>query len=259
MMAINLVGFGQNRVDLEGTEKFEIKSIHVNDTFEAWVALPLGYTQSSQQYKTLYVLDANVTFGMIRDMQTLISFEPGNPPLIIVGIAYAGLSEWIGKRSRDYMAKAMPNLPGSGGADKYLTFLENELIPEVEKRYRSSEERVIYGHSTAALLGLYSLIKKPDLFKGYILTSPSVDEDDQFTLSQMTKWEPNLNFKSRVYATVGSLEKESTQKAIGQLNQIMKSKATGNLSYESGQVQGTHMNSMAQAFINGLLFVNKRQ
>jgi len=250
----------QGQVNLEGTERIEIKSTDIGENYELWVSLPFGYAQSTQTYKTLYVLDANVTFGMIRDIQTLMSFEPGNPPLIIVGIAYSGLNEWIGKRSRDYMANQVATIPGSGGAGKYLSFLESEVIPAIEKRYRATDERIIYGHSTAALFGYYSLAEKPDLFKGYILTSPSVDEDAGYTLAHMKEWvKPSTSKQIRVYTSVGTEEKMATQNAVAQLNTIMMARQETALTYQFENVKGTHMNSMAQSFINGLLFVNKVQ
>ncbi len=63
--------------------------------------------------------------------------------------------------------------PGSGGGKIFLSFLEQELIPFVEKEIGESADRLLIGHSFGGLFALYTLFEKPTLFDGCIAISPS--------------------------------------------------------------------------------------
>lgn len=256
MTNLNLLA-QEKSVQLANTEQFTLHSTAVNDDFEIMVGLPFGYERTDTSYKVLYVLDANVTFGMVNDIQTLISFEPENPAMIIVGIGYKDFGNWIQKRARDYMPSAVSSTPGSGEADKFLSFLEKQLIPEIDKRFRTNGSKLIYGHSTAALFGLYTLFQRPGLFDGYIITSPSVDEDNGFS--------HNL-FKSssstkpvRVFTSYGSREKASFQSAYKSFLEVFQAWKGREVILKSEEFDASHMSSMAPAFVKGLEFVNKNE
>ncbi|GAB4229468.1 MAG: hypothetical protein Tsb0034_01060 [Ekhidna sp.] len=242
-----------SQVSLENTHQFQIESAEVSEAYTISVALPFGYSGNENSYKTLYVLDANVTFGMVRDIQTLISFEPENPPLLVVGIGYKNLNDWIRKRSRDYKpSEAQPE-----AVDRFIRFLDNELLPHIDSTYRTSDERLLYGHSSAGLLGLYAMTQKNDFFDGYIMTSPSVDEDGGITLARLKQADLQFSKPTRLYLSIGSKEKASLQTAYSELEATLKNADSSNLTYISERVDATHMASMAPAFIKGLQFVNK--
>src|SRR6185436_14646765 len=90
------------------------------------------------------------------------------PDLIVVAIPNGR-----GMRNRDLTPASLHqegNEDGSmgtgemGRGDRFLDFLQQELIPYVEKQYRTTQERILAGHSRGALLVLESLLSKPDLF-----------------------------------------------------------------------------------------------
>lgn len=254
----NLTLLAQEKpVQMANTQQFTLHSTAVNDDFEIMVGLPFGYSQSDSRYKVLYVLDANVTFGMVNDIQTLMSFEPENPAMIIVGIGYKDFGNWIQKRARDYMPSAVSSAPGSGGADDFLSFLENQLIPEVDKRFRTNGSKLIYGHSTAALFGLYTLFQSPGLFEGYIITSPSVDEDNGFS-SNLFKSSPRSIKPVRVFTSYGNREKVSFQSAYKSFLEVFQAWKSREVIFKSEEFDASHMSSMAPAFVKGLEFVNSK-
>jgi predicted alpha/beta superfamily hydrolase len=57
-------------------------------------------------------------------------------------------------------------------ADRFLLFIQEELIPLIESGYQV-EERILYGHSFAGAFTIYSMIQKPGLFDRYIASSPT--------------------------------------------------------------------------------------
>lgn len=246
-------------VQLANTQQFTLHSDAINDDFEIMVGLPFGYGRSDTRYKVLYVLDANVTFGMVHDIQILLSFEPENPPMIVVGIGYKDFTNWIQKRARDYMGHEVSTAPGSGGAGKFLQFLEKQLIPHIDKTYRTTDSRLLYGHSTAALFGLYTIFQTPDLFEGYIITSPSVDEDDDFSVRKMTLTSSTPSRPIKVYTSYGSREKTSFKTAYQRFLESFKSWEKRGIKIKSEEIEASHMSSMAPAFIRGLQYLNRTQ
>jgi predicted esterase len=101
------------------------------------------------------------------------------PALIVVGIGNTD-------RTRDLTPSRakVESYPTSGGGDKFLEFIQSELIPEIEKRYRTAPYRIFAGHSFGGLLAIHALITRPDLFNAYIAVSPSLQWDDGRTLHE---------------------------------------------------------------------------
>ena len=56
----------------------------------------------------------------------------------------------------------------------FLAFLSDELMPFVEQRFRTTDERSIAGYSFGGLFALYTLFTRPGLFRRYLACSPSV-------------------------------------------------------------------------------------
>ena len=138
-----------------------------------FVHRPPGYGESTATYPVLYLLDAygrNSSSGP--DFQTVakqvdtMSLE-GIPPMIIVGVVNT-------HRSRDMLPIKTRVYSESGGADKFLAFLTEELIPHVDANFRTSGERILYGRSDSGLFTLFALLEKPDAFSGYLSSSPTV-------------------------------------------------------------------------------------
>jgi uncharacterized protein len=66
----------------------------------------------------------------------------------------------------------------SGGADKFLRVVKEEIIPFVDHSYRTNQDRALAGHSFGGLFCAYVLFHHPDFFNRYLISSPSLDWDD---------------------------------------------------------------------------------
>jgi hypothetical protein len=186
-----------------------------------------------------------------------LAFEAKHPSVIVVGVAYKSTNDWMRNRGRDLM----PNYSGISGdksVSKFHQFISLELIPHINKKFKTKQtENILYGHSSGAVYGLYSLFKDPNLFKSYILTSPSVDEDSGFIVDLENKYYSKFKeLNANLYTSIGSEEKESFNKIYSQFIESLKKREYINFRLNSDAVLGTHMSSMAQAFINGFHFIN---
>lgn len=116
--------------------------------------------------------------GMLEDflhVAGLLQVGAGNGtvrPFLLVGIENT-------QRRRDLtgpteVAKDRSIAPVVGGSQAYRNFIRHELMPEVEKRYRVTNERAIVGESLAGLFVIETLALEPDLFDTYIAIDPSL-------------------------------------------------------------------------------------
>ncbi len=85
---------------------------------------------------------------------------------------------------------------GGGGAANFKRFLSAELIPLVEKTYRTDGFRTLSGHSAGGQFVLYTLTSEPALFRAYVALSPSLDWDGRLparSLKKALETAPSLN------------------------------------------------------------------
>jgi hypothetical protein len=106
--------------------------------------------------------------------------------LILVAIANTDRSRDLTPTHADvkHSDGSVDPIPTSGGADKFLDFMQTELMPEIEKRYRTEPYRIIVGHSLGGLLVVHALFARPELFQACIVSSPSLWWDDFWVLRE---------------------------------------------------------------------------
>ena len=133
------------------------------------ISLPEKYEPSRQIYPVLYVLDAEGKTLFQNCVSTVsdLNTEAFVPQMIVVGI-------WNTNRNRDMIPVAIPHRPGSGGSEKFLDFIEDELMPYIKANYRASDYSILYGMSNSALFAVYALLEKPKTFKAFIASSPMI-------------------------------------------------------------------------------------
>lgn len=136
------------------------------------VSLPVGYASSgAQRYPVLYVLDGDEQFPLAVATTRFLASQGEIPEMIVVGIDNT-------VRVRDFTQTDWPEMwVGGGGADNFARFLGKELLPKIEGDYRTDGYRIIEGHSSGGQFALHALAAHPELFRAYIVLSPSLDWD----------------------------------------------------------------------------------
>jgi hypothetical protein len=87
-------------------------------------------------------------------------------------------------RNRDFLPVHVDRIPSSGGAEKFLGFLSEELVPYINENFRSSGFNILLGHSFGGTFAVYSLLTEPDLFTGYIAVSPALQFADNYLVNK---------------------------------------------------------------------------
>lgn len=164
-------------VTVAGSEQREIVSAKTGTRYELLVSLPDGYAANQQRYPVLYVLDG-WHFPLLAFMQNNNRFSKRMPPVIVVTISH-GAKNVMALRGHDFTPSPVADVPGSGGAAEFLAFIEHELIPLVDKAYRSDvTDRALLGHSHGGLFAIYAMQQRPTLFQRIVSVSPTVGWDE---------------------------------------------------------------------------------
>jgi len=242
------------------SEARSLVSSVVGQEFRIPVWLPPSYAQSERTYPVLYVTDSNLMFGMATDAVALLLFGQEIPEIIVVGIAYPMQSydDWARIRRRDLTPTAMPDRPGSGGADRFLTFLRTELFPFIETNYWvDPADRALFGYSLGGLFTLYTLFSQPSLFRRYIAGSPSVKWDASTLLQVEAAYAvEHRTLPATLFMSSGSLEVNpkaiDTLSAVQNFDAILRGRHYDGFHHEYLVFDGeTHLSGVAPALVRG--------
>jgi predicted alpha/beta superfamily hydrolase len=167
------------------------------------IYLPNSYqNDTTKTYPVIYLLDGSKDedFIHISGLVQFGSFSWINmlPESIVVGISNID-------RKRDFTYPSNnkldnEELPTSGGSEKFINFIEQELQPYISNNYRVTETKTIIGQSLGGLLATEILFKKPQLFNNYVIVSPSLWWDDESLLKLTPK--PYTD-KKNIFIAVG--------------------------------------------------------
>lgn len=165
---------------------FRHESKSVGRPFHIYVAFPESYAAQPQaRYPVVFLLDGDSTFPILATYHLFLNYDEGVPQAIVVGIAYGSFDPATNKRDYDFSAPAADATKEQGGAPAFQAFLKQELIPEIDRRYRTDPaRRVLFGQSRGGYMILYSAFTDPDLFWGRIASNPSFDPGRELFFSK---------------------------------------------------------------------------
>ncbi len=224
----------------KGIDVWRIHSTTIGEDFTVYALKPPGYDTSKQTVGVLYMTDGdwNMTvamncFNMLR--QDYDTHEP-----LIVGIGY-GTGE--NKRVRD--------LDPENGGPKFLEFIEKEVMPFVAKKYRTNDERAIYGYSMGGMFATYVLFTRPELFDKVLIGAPG---NNGRLLMPAARAYKGSDLKNEVFVGVGAFERETTAN-VDSFTTYMKQKKYPGLKIRSKITpEGGHGAALAQVMQYALFY-----
>jgi len=167
-------GFTQGRPFVLGvTEQIHSKELSQNRLLNIY--LPDGYdTAKTAKYPMIYLLDgsADEDFIHVVGVVQFLTMIEAMPKTIVVGVANID-------RRRDFTFPTTIDsdkraYPTTGGSEKFISFLENDLEPYIQHKYRTNDIKTIIGQSLGGLSATEVLLKHPNLFNNYVIVSPSL-------------------------------------------------------------------------------------
>jgi predicted alpha/beta superfamily hydrolase len=172
-----------------------------------FVRLPAAYNDKSRiDYPTVYLLDGGITYPMLSAYYHYLLMGKEVPTAILVGISYGTDQFSEGNyRSTDYTAPSEER-DHWGGAAVFQKLLQDELLPLIEKNYRSDAgKRVIFGQSMGGQFVLFTALTRPELFWGHIASNPALHRNLPFFLQWQGKEEMPVS-ATRLFVSSGEFE-----------------------------------------------------
>jgi predicted alpha/beta superfamily hydrolase len=179
-----------------------IHSKILNTTRRVRVVLPAGYNKSArvkQQYPVIYLFDGDALCKRVIAVLKQLKEETTDgiyPEMIIVAVS-----------NRDRASDLTPTnsligpegnrldmLKNSGGSEKFIAFIERELMPYIESAYPTSRYKMLMGYSLGGLTVMNILINQTKMFDAYIAIDPSMWWDNRKVLEKAQEQFKNKNF-----------------------------------------------------------------
>jgi len=193
-----------------------IKSTLLDETRHISIYLPADYAYSQAKYPVLYLLDGGTHLQHASGAVDYLHSRGSIPDIIVVAIHNID-------RTRDFSPVHVESAPTSGGAEKFLGFLSKELVPYMDKSYRTAGFDILLGHSFGGTFIGYTLLAEPDLFDAYLAVSPALMYADNFVVNKTSEKLKPFKDTKYFYMTVGNEERYF--ETLEEYASIMKEKA----------------------------------
>ncbi|UCF20053.1 MAG: hypothetical protein JSU87_01180 [Gemmatimonadota bacterium] len=183
-------------------ESFSMHSNVLGEDRRILVYTPNGYEGSGATYPVMYLLDGDAHFHHTTGIIDFLSRNGQMPQLIVVAVPNTD-------RTRDLTPVTATDtanrFPTAGGADNFLSFLADELMPYVNANYRTAPYSILVGHSFGGLFAAYALLERPDAFDAYVSISPSLWWNDGAMIAEAEDFFANHDDADAfLYMTMGN-------------------------------------------------------
>ncbi len=204
------------------TETFNLKSVLNKRTYKVQVALPSSYNKE-KKYPVFYFLDGYYAFPIAAEAMKVHKMGNAIKEFILVSIAGDETNDydWLAKRwtdytfsqkiSKDSTYSKMWNFksPGliSGGGETFYSIIKNEIIPFIDSKFSTTNERGISGHSLSGLYVAHILFKNDGVFTKFGINSPSFSFwDNDIMDAEFDYAKNNSKLNAKVFLSIAELE-----------------------------------------------------
>ena len=232
------------QVSLAGTEHRTLTSAKIGQRYDLLVSLPNGYATSGQSYPVLYILDG-WHFPLMTFLQNNNVYSKRMRPVIMVNVSHGSTPDVMALRARDFTPTKTSREAASGGAAAFLDFLEHEVIPFVDRTYRTiPSDRGLLGHSYGGLFALYALEQRPALCQRIVAASPALDWDNRLLFAAARRQLRSLPSPVRLDLSVGDEDEFGFAKDTIAFAKLLDELKPAGLNYRFTLYRGENHNSV---------------
>jgi len=222
-----------------------------------FVALPASYAWGSERYPVIYLTDAAWNFAHTRSSAQFLARNRMIPEVIIVGVTNPDRTRDLYATRADFKHNGRTiRFPTSGKADAFLEFLGRELIPWVERSYRTSELRILAGHSAGGTFALHAMRAKPDLFQAVIAASPWLAWDEKKELRELIPFVSTPNMRVRTLFLSHAHETADMKPDVDALVTALKQRSDSVVNWVAHEYSDeTHDSDALKSYYDGLRMI----
>ena len=184
----------QNNPFISGFEK-TMPSPILGTQRTAWIHIPNinrgNENTGKEHYPVIYLLDGDENFNDIVSMTEFMSNAGICPPMIVVGILHQSRMAELTFGTD----KETPGVVGNG--EKFILYLEKELMPYIESNYPTASYKIFIGHSVGGLAVVNTLIHHQNLFNAYISLDAALWWNNQQIVKDAKVILANNNYKGK--------------------------------------------------------------
>ena len=204
------------------------------------ISLPHGYENNDANYPVLYLLDGLGNIKHEIGTVELLTDSGVIPPMIIVAIESLDRSRDLTPSSAGqgvYGGIGDSGIAQSGGAPKFLQFLEEELIPYIESNFRTYPYRLLEGHSFGGLFSTFALMEKPDIFDAFIIQAPALWwNKEEMTANAKLFFNSQTNLDKTIYFGIGGGDGWGMRQELKRYVQVIEENTPKSLRWKHEEV-----------------------
>lgn len=162
---------------------------------KVWIHIPKSNggdkIKDRGHYPVIYLLDGSENFNTVVSITEHMAESNLCPPMIVVGILHQN-------RLVDLTTgtdKELPNVVGGG--EKFMAYIEKELIPYIEANYPTTSYKTFIGHSLGGLTVVNTFLHNPNLFNSYVSLDASLWWNNQKPVKEAKTILPTQNYKGK--------------------------------------------------------------
>ena len=221
------------------------------------VALPESYGRGADRYPVVYLTDANWNFAHTRSSAQLLARNRLIPEVIIVGVTNPDRTRDLYATRANFTRNGQTiQFPTSGKADQFLDFVERELIPWVERSYRTSGLRVLAGHSAGGNFALHAMRTRPDLFQAVIAASPWLAWDEKRELRELLPFVSSPRLRVRALFLSHADETADMKPDIDAVVAVLRQRGDSSVRWVAREYPDeTHDTDVLKSYYDGLRMI----
>ncbi|MGX5200614.1 alpha/beta hydrolase [Aliikangiella sp. IMCC44632] len=203
-LALSSVSYAKESIILGTSDSLDSKIMGENRPY--MVYLPPSYDIAKNSYPVIYLLDGDIHrfkgfVGVLESLST-DTLERQVRESIVVSIPNtnrerdltpSSLKEW------KFKGRILDTFEKTGNANQFANFLEKELIPNIESKYRASNQRVLVGESFGGLFAANELLHSTSIFTDYLIIDPTALWDNDYLNRTLNSKDRTSKFNSNIF------------------------------------------------------------
>jgi predicted alpha/beta superfamily hydrolase len=244
-------------------EVITIPSKVLNQERQIYIHIPKQVPANlTKTLPVLYLLDGENHFHILSAYIDYLSHYEIIPPIMVVGIISKDRRKDLTptKSIIDYDGNIDSTYNTSGGNENFFRFMQEELMPYIEKKYKAGPYKIFAGHSFGGITTINCMLTHPDMFNAYIAISPSLWWDSKHILklaeNKLTK---SLHLNKKFFYSVGNEginDPNSFHTDVLRFDRLIVNKTPKGLQYQyKSYPEESHMSEPIVAYYDALRFI----
>ncbi|MEM8968868.1 MAG: alpha/beta hydrolase-fold protein [Bacteroidota bacterium] len=239
------------------TQLDSLYSVHLKEQRQIQVIFPEKYNPNLKDcYDVFYVLDGEWNTSLSETVLHFLGygqFIPTNMMIVSIPNLY---EDDVNMRDRDFTPTQVKNRAVSGGANDFLLFLKEELVPFISEKYLTdSENSVLYGTSLGGLFAIYTYLHEPALFKSYLTVEPALHWDNEYLNKVASRKLPDITETGSTLWISSRNGKDFKEMGIAKFESLLSKKAPKELHWKVATYPNeTHFSAIWKGIYDGLKF-----